>query len=305
MSEREDIEQTIAAIEARRAVLGDALTDAATAPLRRQLAALDEARKQVTVLFADMAGFTATAETMDPEDVRDVIRAYFGRLSAAITRQGGWIEKFIGDAVMSVFGIPTAQESDPERAVRAALDMQQGLAELNEQLQRERGFRLGMRIGVNTGPVVVSHLGGRQGEDFAVVGDTVNMASRLEHAAPIGGILISHATYRHVRGLFDVQPQPPLSVKGKADPVQVYVVSGVRPRGFQTLGRGVQGVETPLIGRDADLGQLQDALSAVREQRRAHRPLGIALLCGWDAEHRHYRIADELLDPAALARDRR
>jgi predicted ATPase/class 3 adenylate cyclase len=269
MSEREDIEQTIAAIEARRAMIGDALTDAATAPLRRQLAALDEGRKQVTVLFADMAGFTATAETMDPEDVRDVIRAYFGRISPAITRQGGWIEKFIGDAVMSVFGIPVAQESDPERAVRAALDMQQALAELNEQLQRERGFRLGMRVGVNTGPVVVSHLGGRQGEDFAVVGDTVNMASRLEHAAPIGGILISHATYRHVRGIFDVLPQPPLSVKGKAEPVQVYVVRGVRPRGFQTLGRGVQGVDTPLVGRDADLGRLQAALEAVREQRGA------------------------------------
>jgi len=269
MPNREDIEQTIAAIEARRAALGDALTDAAIAPLQRHLAALDEGRKQVTVLFADMAGFTATAETMDPEDVRDIIQAYFGRVSAAITGQGGWIEKFIGDAVMAIFGIPAAQESDPERAVRAALDMQAALAELNEQLQRERGIRLSMRVGVNTGPVVVSHLGGHQGEDFAVFGDTVNLASRLEHAAPIGGILISHATYRHVRGVFDLLPQPPLSVKGKAEPIQVYVVRGVRPRGFQPLGRDVQGVETPLVGRDSDLGLLQAALNAVREQRRA------------------------------------
>src|SRR3954453_20891459 len=184
MSEREDIEQTIAAIEARRAALGDALTDAAIAPLRRHLAALDEGRKQVTVLFADMAGFTATAETMDPEDVRDIIRAYFGRHSAAITRQGGWIEKFIGDAVMAIFGIPAAQESDPERAVRAALDMQAALAELNEQVQHERGSRLGMRLGVNTGPVVVSHLGGREGEESAVVERTLNLGSRLGHAAP-------------------------------------------------------------------------------------------------------------------------
>src|SRR5262249_31955592 len=196
-------------------------------------------------------------------------RAYFGRISPAITSQGGWIEKFIGDAVMAVFGIPTAQESDPERAVRAALDMQQALAELNEQLQRERGVRLGMRVGVNTGPVVGSDLGGRAGEDFGGVGDTVNVTSRLEHAAPVGGILISHATYRHVRGIFDVLPQPPLSVKGKAEPLQVYVVRGVRPRGFQTLGRGVQGVETPLIGRDGDLIQLRDALAAVREHGRA------------------------------------
>jgi class 3 adenylate cyclase/tetratricopeptide (TPR) repeat protein len=269
MSEREDIEQTIAAIEARRAALGDTLTDAAIAPLRQQLAALDEQRKQVSVLFADMAGFTAAAGTMDPEDMRDIIRAYFGRLSAAITHHGGWIEKFIGDAIMAIFGIPTAHESDPERAVRAALDMQQALGELNEQLQRERGIRLAMRVGINTGPVVVSYLGGRQGEDFAAVGDTINLASRLEHAAPVGGILISHATYRHVRSVFDVQPQPALIVKGKPEPIQVYVVRRARPRTIQALGRGMQGVQTPLVGRDADLGQLQDALQAIREQRRA------------------------------------
>ncbi|HEX9370671.1 MAG TPA: adenylate/guanylate cyclase domain-containing protein, partial [Roseiflexaceae bacterium] len=253
MPSREDIEQAIAAIEARRPALGDTLTDAAIAPLRQQLAALDEGRKQVTVLFADMVGFTATAETMDPEDVRDVIRAYFRRLSAAITRHGGWIEKFIGDAVMTIFGIPTAHERDPENAVRAALAIQQALAELNVELERDRGIRLGLRIGVNTGLVVVSHLGGRQGEDFAVVGDTVNLASRLEHAAPVGGILISHATYRHVRSVFDVQPLPPLDVKGKSEPIQVYLVRGVRPRGFQSEWRGVQGVATPLVGRDAEL----------------------------------------------------
>src|SRR5687767_14012049 len=113
MSERENIEQTIAAIEARRGAIGDALADAAIAPLRRQLSALDEQRKQVTVLLADIAGFTAAAESMDPEDVRDVIRAYFGRITPVIKRHGGWIEKFIGDAVLAIFGIPTAQESDP------------------------------------------------------------------------------------------------------------------------------------------------------------------------------------------------
>ena len=268
MSQREDIEQTIAAIEARRAVLGDALTDAAIAPLHQHLAALDEQRKLVTVLFSDMAGFTATAESMDPEDVRDVIRAYFGRLSAAITRHGGWIEKFIGDAVMAIFGIPTAHERDPERAIRAALEMHASLAELNVELERERGFRLAMRVGINTGPVVVSHLGGRQGEDFAVVGDTVNLASRLEHAAPVGGILISHATYRHVRGLFDTQPLPALTVKGKHEPIQVYLVRGARPR-TEALERGVQGASAPLIGRDDDLGALEAHLRGVREQRMA------------------------------------
>jgi predicted ATPase/class 3 adenylate cyclase len=291
MPQRADIEQTIAAIEARRAVLGDALTDAALAPLRQHLSALDEQRKQVTVLFADMVGFTATAETMDPEDVRDVMRAYFGRISAAITRHGGWIEKFIGDAVMSIFGIPTAHERDPENAVRAALDMRQALEELNEELQRERGIRLGMRIGVNTGPVVVSHLGGRQGEDFAAVGDTINLASRLEHAAPTGGILISHATYRHIRTVFDVQPQPPLSVKGKAEPIQVYLVGGARPRTFETLGRGVQGVETPLVGRGAELERLEAAVQSAGEQRQA----GMLTIVG-EAGVGKSRLLEELVE---------
>lgn len=291
MPSREDIEQTIAALEMRRASLGDALTDAAIAPLRQQLAALDEQRKLVTVLFADMAGFTATAETMDPEDVRDVIRAYFGRLAAAITRHGGWIEKFIGDAVMAIFGIPTANERDPEHAIRAALDMHASLAELNTELERERGIRLAMRIGINTGPVIVSFLGGRQGEDFSVVGDTVNLASRLEHAAPVGGILISHATYRHVRGLFDFQPLPPLAVKGKAEPVQVYEVRGARPRTFEQPGRGVQGVAIPMIGREAELGALQDALRTARSQQRAQ----VITLIG-DAGVGKSRLVDEFLD---------
>jgi predicted ATPase/class 3 adenylate cyclase len=269
MPSREDIEQTIAAIEARRAVLGDALTDAALAPLRQHLAALDEQRKQVTVLFADMASSTATTGSMDPEDMRDVIRAYFGRISAPIARHGGWIEKFIGDAVMSIFGIPIADERDPESAVRAALAMHQALEELNEELQRERGIRLGMRIGINTGAVVVSHLGGRQGEDFAAVGQTINLAQRLEAAAPTGGVLISHATYRHVRGVFDVQPLPPLSVKGKSEPVQAYLVLGARPRPPDGVARDVPGTPTPLIGRAAELAYLQDALRSVAGGRSA------------------------------------
>ncbi|HRC77906.1 MAG TPA: adenylate/guanylate cyclase domain-containing protein, partial [Kouleothrix sp.] len=260
--------------------------------------ALDEQRKLVTVLFADMAGFTATAETMDPEDVRDVIRAYFGRLSAAITRHGGWIEKFIGDAVMAIFGIPTANERDPEHAIRAALDMHQSLADLNAELERERGIRLAMRIGINTGPVVVSFLGGRQGEDFAVVGDTVNLASRLEHAAPVGGILISHATHRHVRGLFDFQPLPPLAVKGKAEPIQVYEVRGALPRTFETLGRGVQGIETPLIGRDGELAALQEALRATREQRHAR----VVTIVG-EAGVGKSRLLEELLEWGSRERD--
>ncbi|KPV49606.1 hypothetical protein SE17_31665 [Kouleothrix aurantiaca] len=227
MPSRADIEQTIAAIELRRATLGDALTDAALAPLRQQLAALDEQRKQVTVLFADMAGFTATAETMDPEDVRDVIRAYFGRLSEAITRYGGWIEKFIGGAVMAVFGIPTANERDPEHALRAALAMHASLAELNTELERERGIRLAMRIGINTGPALVGNIGSAELRNFTAIGDTVNLAARLETSAESGQIVIGANTRAQLGAHARVRPLGGLALKGKAAPVEAFVLEGL------------------------------------------------------------------------------
>ncbi|MBA3532489.1 MAG: adenylate/guanylate cyclase domain-containing protein [Ardenticatenales bacterium] len=179
-----------------------------------------EQRKQAAILFANLAGFTPMSERLDPEEVRAITSHHFHEVTPAIRRHGGRIEKYIGDAVMAVFGIPTAHEHDPEHAIRAALEMQQALAALNDEMAATWDLRLAMRIGILTGLVVVGYLG----EDFTVVGDTVNLASRLEGAAPVGGVLISHDTYRHVRGLFDVEPLEPIRVKGKAEPVQVYVV---------------------------------------------------------------------------------
>jgi class 3 adenylate cyclase/tetratricopeptide (TPR) repeat protein len=267
VTDREQIEHTLAALEAQRAVLGDDVVDTALASLREKLAALQptlesaggEQRKQVTVLFADLVDFTALAAALDPEDVREIVNAYFDLWSRIITQHGGMVEKFIGDAVMAVFGLPAAKEGDPENAIRSALAMRWGLEELNLNLERKRGLQLAMRVGIHTGPVLASYLGGHREQDFTVVGDTVNLASRLEQAAPTHGILISHDTYRHVRGIFSVRAQEPLQVKGKAELLQSYLVRAAKPRAFRVTTRGVEGLETRMIGRRAELKTLQDA----------------------------------------------
>jgi class 3 adenylate cyclase len=245
--------------------LGDAVVDAAIAILKEKLSALDAAgqqqRKQITVLFADVSGFTAMSETMDAEDVSDNMNALWRRVDAAIAQFGGHIDKHIGDAVMALWGVYRARENDPEQAIRAALAMQEAIQAHVQASQ----IPLKMRIGVNTGPVLLDRVGA--GDEFTAMGDTVNTASRLEHAAPNGGILISHNTYRQVRGVFDVTPQELLSVKGKAEPLQVYVVEQAKPHAFRIGRRGVEGVNTKMVGRDAEMLQLQDAYESVAEER--------------------------------------
>ncbi|MGQ0604845.1 MAG: ATP-binding protein [Anaerolineales bacterium] len=278
MNERDQLEQAIAALEAQRALLGDAVVDAALAPMREKLAALssplraggteeratEQQRKQVTVLFADVSGFTAMSETLDAEEVTATMNALWARLDGAIHAHGGRIDKHIGDAVMALFGAPLAREDDPERAIRAGLAMQ---AELTT-FAAGRRHPLAMRIGINTGPVVLGAVG-TTGE-YTAMGDAVNVASRLEHAAPVGGILIAHDTYRHVRGIFDVVVQAPLAVKGKTEPIQTYIVRRAKPRAFRVTTRGVEGVETRTIGREAELRQMQAAFQTARTQSRTH-----------------------------------
>jgi class 3 adenylate cyclase/tetratricopeptide (TPR) repeat protein len=273
MTEREQLEQAIAALEAQRALLGEAVVNAALAPMRDKLAALsaparaaageaEQQRKQVTVLFADVSGFTAMSETLDAEEVTATMNALWSRLDGAIQTNGGRIDKHIGDAVMALFGAPLAREDDPERAIRAALEMQTELT----AFASGRRHPLAMRIGINTGPVVLGAVG-TTGE-YTAMGDAVNVASRLEHAAPVGGILISHDTYRHVRGVFDVVTQEPITVKGKVEPIQTYVVRRAKPRAFRVTTRGVEGVETRTIGREAELRRMQAAFEAANAEAR-------------------------------------
>ena len=265
--EIEQIRAAIAALEAQRAVLGDAVVDAALAPLRERLLALTRAapateeRKRVTVLFSDLAGFTAMSEKMDPEDVSAIMDAYFQRMNPAILRYGGTIEKYIGDAILAIFGAPEALENHEEMAVRAALAMQEALETFNEEVEREWGFRLSMRIGINTGLVMYGAMEGRTGEDFALVGDTVNLASRLESACPAGRVMISAETARPLHGLFDFEPPQQIRVKGKTEPITVYLVVGEKARRGRV--RGIPGLQAPMIGRDRELESLKDAFHQV------------------------------------------
>lgn len=264
MGEREEIEVAIRNLESQRSALGDAVVDTAVAALREKLArpagarpdgdALSGERKLVTILFSDLEGFTSLSERMDPEDLRALMNAYFERLRGVVVRHGGRVDKFIGDAIMALFGVPSATEEDPENAVRAALDMRQALGEFNADLERQRGFRLYQRIGVSTGTVIVAS---GAGEPETVTGIAVNVASRLQSLAPADGILISRDTYRHVRGVFDVVELEPVPVKGISEPLGVYLVEREKPRAFRLRARGVEGVETPTVGREVELDLLQ------------------------------------------------
>src|SRR6202163_3071657 len=164
-------------------------------------------RKVVTVLFADLVGFTARSEELDPEDVEAILRPYHERLRAELERFGGTVEKFIGDAVMALFGAPVGNEDDPERAVRAALAIRDWVLEQEADLQ--------LRIAVNTGEVLVT-LGARpaQGEGMAA-GDVVNTTARLQAAAPVNGILVGEVTYRATATVFTYRPAEPVTAKGK------------------------------------------------------------------------------------------
>lgn len=219
-------------------------------------------RKQVTVLFADFSGFTTFAHKRDVEDVRDFMSSVWAKLDSIIAAHAGTTEKHIGDAIMAVFGAKQAREEDPAQAVRAALAMQ---ASVKEFALESSVAPLQMRIGLHTGLAVVGPLGSLG--EFAVTGDTVNLASRLQVSAPTGGVLVSHDTYRHIHGLFDVQTLPPFEVKGRPEPVQAYVILRAKPRAlamqFRGILRGIEGVQAEMVGRQKELKVLQTALQQI------------------------------------------
>ena len=226
-------------------------------------------RRIVTMLFSDVKGSTAMAEDMDPEDVMEIMDGAFDILIEPVYRHEGTLARLMGDAILAFFGAPIAHENDPERAIRAALEIVEGAKAYAERLERERGVRgFNVRVGINTGLVVVGEIGSDLRAEYTAMGDAVNLASRMEQNAPVGGILISHDTYGRVRGLFDVQALQPIAVKGKREPVRVYLVQRAKPRAFRVTTRGVEGVETPMIGREKELRQLQEAFHL------AHDPAG-------------------------------
>ena len=269
----EQLRAAVAALEGQRPLLGDAVVEAALGSLREQLAALEgepraeQQRKQVTVLFADVSGFTARSEAMDAEDVAETMNTLWALVDQAIVDGSGHVDKHIGDAVMALWGVDAAREDDAQRAVHTALAMQAAVGAFSAT----QSLPVAMRIGINTGPVLLGQVGTRA--EFTAIGDAVNVASRLEHAAPVGSVLISHDTYRHVRGVFDVQPRAPLAVKGKAEPVQTYVVLRAKRRAFQLATRGVEGIETRMVGRERELGRLLDAYTEAAALSQTRRTL--------------------------------
>ena len=205
-----------------------------------------EERKVVSVLFCDLVGFTASSDQADPEDVRARIRPYHARLRQEIERYGGTVEKFIGDAVMAVFGAPVAHEDDAERAVRAGLTVLESISDLNED---DAGLGLQVRVGIETGEAVVA-LGARpeRGEGI-VTGDVVNTASRLQGAAPVNGVAVGEGTYAATKEVFNYQALDPVILKGKSSPVSIYEAQSARARFGTDVTRKLN---TPLVGRELE-----------------------------------------------------
>ncbi len=229
-------------------------------------AALEGERRQVTVLYADMAGFTGFAERLDPEEVHRIITDAFEHITAGIHRFEGTINQYTGDGLMALFGAPIAHEDSARRAVHAALAVQRALREYGTQLEAERGSSLPMRIGINTGTVVVGKIGDDLRMEYTAVGDTVNLAARLQQVAPPGGVVVGEATHKLISGFFETSDLGALQVKGRSAPVHAFEVVRARVRRTQLGGTGELGL-TPLVGRQPELGALAELFHKAKSGR--------------------------------------
>ena len=230
-----------------------------------QLAAeeLREVRKTVTVVFSDVTGSTRLGEQLDPESLRRVMGRYFDEMQAVVESHEGTVEKFIGDAVMAVFGIPVVHEDDALRAVRAAAEMRERLSTLNDELERDYGVTIAVRTGVNTGEVVAGQ--GTGGQRLAT-GDAVNVAKRFEEAAPPGEILLGEPTYRLVRDAVQVEPADELELKGKSEPLAAHRLLALSE---DVPGRARR-LDSPMVGRERELAGLQQAYERAVGERACH-----------------------------------
>ncbi|MDG0868175.1 AAA family ATPase [SAR202 cluster bacterium JH702] len=208
-------------------------------------------RRVLSVIFCDVANSTALAENIDPEEWVEIMNEAFEHMTAPILRYEGTIGKFTGDGMMAFFGAPTSHEEDPDRAVRASLEILEGIEELRDDIQRDYGEEFNLRIGINTGLVVVGEVGSAQVSEYTAMGDAVNVAARMEQTAAPGTLQISSDTQKLVKGAFDLKSLGGIEVKGKSQPVEVFRVTGTKIATGESIG-----VTSPLIGRDAELAKL-------------------------------------------------
>jgi serine/threonine protein kinase/tetratricopeptide (TPR) repeat protein len=284
---------------------GRAASPAAKSPSSVPRQQTTEQRKQLTVLFADLAGLASLTEGQDAEDVGELMNALWPLLDRVVEEHGGTVDKHVGETIVALWGARGTREDDPERAVFAALAMQMTVADfaashlphdaapdvVNNRdsvsnsgavnisgsgqtsgplntggSSGDSGGRMRLvRVGVSTGLVLLGEVGARG--ELTVTGDAVRLASRLQQEAPLGGVLISHDTYRHVRGVFDVHPPETLKSGGRSDPIQFYSVRRAKQRAFRVQTRGVEGVETRMVGRKGELRKLTDTLESVFEEQ--------------------------------------
>jgi class 3 adenylate cyclase/tetratricopeptide (TPR) repeat protein len=266
---RRQLEAAIAAQESLRGEVDDEIIDAAIATLREKLSELDptpQQRKLATILFLDIAGHTALTIDLDPEEQMEVIDAAIARMAAKIGEFGGHVTRYQGDGFKAIFGLPVAYENDPAQAIQSSLAIQTEARKISVELETERalsGFQV--RIGIATGMVIA---GGETEDEDTIKGLAVNLAARLENAAEPGTILISHDSYRHVRGIFDFEPLEPILVKGLSEKVAVYRVLRAKARPFFRGMRGVEGVETRMVGRELEFQQLCKLFHEVIEDNK-------------------------------------
>ena len=274
MTDREQLEQAIIALENQRDVLGDAVVDAALVSMRERLSVLVEAqeatqqRKLATVLFMDIVGSTAITQDLDPEDTMTIMDSALQRLANPVVAHGGRITRFMGDGFLALFGAPTARENEPEMAVRAGLQILAEAQVYGRELEEQWHIpEFNVRVGISTGLVMI---GGDSEAEDTIMGTTVNLAARLEKAAEPGTLLISHHTYQHIVGCFELQPLEPIQAKGFTGPVQVYRVHRAKPPAFRLSMRSVAGIETSMVGRKVEMLMLQNIFRDTMEDAAVH-----------------------------------
>src|SRR5262245_20273482 len=217
---------------------------------------MERERRHATVLFADVSGFTATAQKLDPEELVDIMNRCLELLEAAVLNNGGHVDKYEGDCIMALFGAPTAIENTARAAFNTAIEMRKCIETLNGE--RRTPAPLDIHIGINTGLVVAGEVGGAVKRDFTVMGDAVNLAARLKDQSPRGKIWVGPDTYRHTRAEFEYQTLEPVALKNVERPVPVFEVRSLEPRRHRPgVTAAERGVSSPLVGRTAELAQLR------------------------------------------------